>query len=174
MGRPGSARVTHGHRLTPSLAVEAAATLIRIAYRFEILARGRLSRSEAVFFRKTLLGALHRRRRSLLLFPWHTDLKSLGRTESSGQTVPSTTAPPLTPPTDLEFMIEEFAAAGALEKRRLAARHPEEGLLLNSRVTVRLQILLAKLDAHSSRKLNLTKGRTPLALNRRLGHPELE
>jgi hypothetical protein len=148
-GRTGTANSAAG--------IEAAITLIRIAYRFEILARGRLSGSEAVL-PKTLLercAVMEEGCCSSLAYR----LEKLGRTESPGQIVPSMTAP-LSPPTDLEFMIEEFASAGALE----SADWPPDtrrGFVAQLECYRRLLILLAKLDAELSQIEPYKGWRTP-------------
>ena len=147
-GRTGTANSEAG--------VEAAVTLIRIAYRFEILARGRLSRSEAVL-PKTLLERCTAIEEACCCSLAYR-LEKLDLTESPVQIVPSTTAP-LSPPTDLEFMIEEFAAAEALE----SADWPPDtrrGFLAQLECYRRLLILLAKLDAQLS-QIEPYKGRTP-------------
>jgi hypothetical protein len=136
--------------------VEAAVTLIRIAYRFEILARGRLLGSEAVPPRTLLerCTAIEEACCSSLAYR----LEKLGRSESPGQIVPSMTAP-LSPSSDLEFMIEEVASAAARE----GADWPPDtrrGFVAQLEGYRRLRILLVKLDAELS-QIEAYKGRTP-------------
>ncbi len=102
-GRTGAANSAAG--------IEAAATLIRIAYRFEIIARGRLSGSEAVL-PKTLLdyrSAIEGACCSALVY----QLEKFGLTVSVEGPGRSSSAPPV-PPTDLKGMTEELAAATTL------------------------------------------------------------
>ena len=134
-GRTGTANSAAG--------VEAATTLIRIAYRFEILAQGRLSGSEAAL-PKTLLEcctAIEEACCSSLAY----QLEKFGQTESLEQPSPSP-AVPLPLPTDLKSMIEELAAAGTLES---AYWSPDTRRSFVAQVECyrRLPILLASLNA---------------------------
>lgn len=127
--------------------IDAAATLIRIAYRFEIIARGRLSGSEAIL-PKTLLerrAAVEEACCSALAY----QLENFGLTESFEQPAPSSAAPP-PPPADLKSTIEELAAGGTLESAHWppGARSVFVAQLEAYR---RLPILLASLDVELSK-----------------------
>jgi uncharacterized membrane protein YccC len=125
--------------------IEVAATLVRIAYRFRMIARGRLSGSEALL-PKTLLdrGTAIEKLYCLLLA---NQLAKFEPTETSEE-------PGLLPgalsPTDLQPMVDEFADAATLEAASwpLDARSVFVAQLESYR---RLSILLASLDAQLSK-----------------------
>jgi len=127
--------------------IDAAATLIRIAYRFEIIARGRLSGSEAVL-PKTLLergSAIEGACCSALV----DQLEKFRRAESFERPGLSSAAP-RTPPTDLKGMVEELAATATLES---AYWPPDARSVFVAQLESyrRLPILLASLDAELSK-----------------------
>ena len=136
-----------GRRATANsfAAIEAAATLVRIAYRFRIIARGRLSGSEALL-PKTLLDrgtAIE----ELYCFVLADQLQKFEPTETSEQPGLLCAAPP---PTDLNSMVDEFADAATLEAASwpLDARSVFVAQLESYR---RLSVLLASLDAQLSK-----------------------
>jgi uncharacterized membrane protein YccC len=135
-GRTGAANSAAG--------IEVTDTLIRIAFRFEIIARGRLSGSEAVLS-KTLLdycSAIEEAYCSGLAY----QLEKFGLTVSVEGPGQSSSAPPPSP-ADLKRMIDELAAA-TLQSAPPGARGVFVAQLESYR---RLPILLASLDAELSK-----------------------
>jgi hypothetical protein len=126
--------------------IEAATTLIRIAYRFEILARGRLSGSEAVLPKMLLERCTAIEEACCSSLAYH--LETLGQGEPLEQPSPSP-AVPLPLPTDLKSMIEELAAAGTFESTYWPT-DARRGFVAQLECYRRLQSLLAKLDAELS------------------------
>lgn len=127
--------------------IEAATTVTRIAYRFEVIARERLSGSAPVL-PQTLLDSragIEEACCSALAY----QLEKFGLTESFEQPGPPPTASP-PPPTDLKSMIEEFAAAGTLGSANLPP-DARSGFVAQLESYRRLPILLASLDAELSR-----------------------
>jgi hypothetical protein len=99
--------------------IEAAALMTRIAYRFEIIARERLSEVEVV------VPEVIRRRRAVIEEIFCTELESLlGKLEPTGtfeQPVASLSSrPPRAPGSELETLIQELVAEGMLEVRQWA------------------------------------------------------
>jgi uncharacterized membrane protein YccC len=126
-------------------AIEASATLVRIAYRFRIIARGRLSGSEALL-PKTLLdrGTAIEQLYCLLLAD---ELEKLGPTETSREPGLLPNAPQ---PTNLKSIVDEFADAATLEA---ASWTPDARGAFAARVESyrRLAVLLANLDKQLSK-----------------------
>jgi uncharacterized membrane protein YccC len=127
--------------------IEAATTATRIAYRFEVIARERLSESEA-FLPKTLLERSANIEEACCA-ALEYQLEKFGLSESFEQPGPPPTAPP-EPPPDLKSMIEEFAAAATLESAHLPP-DARSGVVAQLESYRRLLILLASLDAELSK-----------------------
>jgi hypothetical protein len=129
--------------------IEAAAIITRIAYRFEIIARGRLAESEAIVPEGMLkrFAALEERFCAAL----ESLLVKLDLTGTFEQPVPSASAaPPQEPSSDLETLIQELVADGTLAVQPWS---PEArgGFFAQVESYRRLVILLSSLDTQLSR-----------------------
>jgi hypothetical protein len=129
--------------------IEAAAIITRIAYRFELIARGRLSDAEAILPQKVL-----DRRAALeesICAAFESLLGRFGLTATLEQPTPSTLpAPPPLPRDDLKTAIEQLVADAMLEGRDWP---PEgrAGFLAQVESYRRLVILFPRLNTECSK-----------------------
>jgi len=129
--------------------IEAATIITRIAYRFEVIARGQVSDSEAMLPDEVLEG------RAVLEERFCSAFESLlGKFELAGtleQPVPLTPlAPPQLPIDDLKNLIEELVAEGTREGRHWSS-DMQAGFFAQVESYRRLVILLSRLDAECSK-----------------------